>query len=465
MNILLLALISWTTPQQIDMLAIEDTLFIVMEESYQTTLYRYESTTLITEADLGNNTNVSIGYSSNVDDQIILVACSDAYFKGDHDTLYAFNPDDLSLIWKTGDLPSLGSEPPFEARFIERWFSEPYLPRLISYYCTHVTDGDDQWIFSCAFDPDIYPVIWEDSLYLDSDIQGYLDDLFFGPVKIPDEPVITSLVNNVSPPIGAPSGWPSDWWVEIHVHEVEADSLMRVLHVGGGQYVETPFYPRGYCLGSCSSHAVLLWSDTTGTVYSTKVAGSPLEIISSETVGFTLPTDYSAIAASCNPSDSGILMCYYRDGYIYARYMEDSWFPYEHQVAPATSVYAGNLTVSGTSDGYWIAWINSSRSPDIAWIDRETLTGISNGQSGTIGNFSLITAPNPFCGILEVTVNSGEIPVRIDIYDTSGHRVHSGSTDASGHFTWDAQSIPVGVYLIRAIHDTEFVDSKVLLIR
>lgn len=461
MNILLLVLISFTWPQQIDMLAIEDTLFIAMEESFQTTLYRYESTILITEADLGYYDNVTIGYSGDAGDQTILVAGSCVYWKGDNDSLYAFNADDLSLIWKIGDLPSLGFEPLFETRFIERWFSEPHLPRLISYYCTHVTDGDEQRILSCAFDPDMYPIIWEDSLYMDSDIQGYVDDQFFGPVKIPDEPVITGLVNNIS----APVAWPTFWWVEIHVHEAETDSMMRVLPVAGGQYEQTPFYPRGYCLGSCNSHAVMLWSDTTGTVYSTKVAGSPLEIISSETVGFTLPTDHSAIAASCNPSDSGILMCYYRDGYIYARYMEDSWFPYEHQVAPAPSVYTGNLTVSGTSDGYWIAWINSSKYPNIAWIDRETLTGISNGQSGTIGNLSLTTMPNPFCRILEVTVNSDEVSVQIDIYDTSGHRVHSGNTDTIGHYTWDAQSMPAGVYLIRAIHDTEFVDSKVLLIK
>lgn len=461
LNILILILISFTSPQQIDMLAIEDTLFIAMEESFQVTLYRYESTTLITEADLGYYTNISIGHSGDVDDQIILVACSDVCMKGYNDSLYAFNPDDLSLIWKTGDLPSLGFEPLFQTRFIERWISEPYLPRLICYYCTHVTDGDEQWIFSCAFNPNTYPVIWEDNLYMDSDIQGYVDDLFFGPVKIPDEPVITGLVNNVS----APVAWPNFWWVEIHVHEAETDSMMRVLPVAGGQYEQTPFYPRGYCLGSCSSHAVMLWSDTTETIYSTEVAGSPLEIVSTEPFDFSLPTGYAAITASRNPNDTGILLCYYRDGYIWARYMEDFWFSYEHQVAPATFVYTGNLTVSGTPDGYWIAWNNSSKYPNIAWIDRETLTGISESQSGTIGNLCLTTAPNPFFGILEVTVISGGMPVQIDIYDTSGHRVHSENTDNSGYLTWDAQSMPAGVYLIRAIHAAEHVDSKVLLIR
>lgn len=210
---------------------------------------------------------------------------------------------------------------------------------------------------------------------------------------------------------------------------------------------------------------MLLWSDTTGTVYSTEVAGSPLEIVSTEPVNFILPTDFSGMAASRNPDDPGILICYYRDGYLWARYMEDSWFPYEHQVTPTTSVYTGNLTVSGTPDGYWIAWNDGSVYPNIAWIDREILTGISDSQSGTTGSLYLITAQNPFCGILEVTVNAYEIPVQIYIYDTSGHRVHSGSTDTSGHFTWDAQSMPAGVYLIRAIHAAEYVDNKVLLIR
>lgn len=466
MSILLLVLISWNVPQQIDMLAIEDTLFITMEESYLVALYRYEFTTLIAETVLGNYNNVSIGYSDGVNDQIVLVVCSYSEMKGNEDSLYAVDPADLSMIWKTGDLPCLPIEPMFQTRFIERWISEPSLPRLISYYCTHVTDAnDDQLVYSHTFNPDTYPVVWDDCLYTDSQIQGYVGDLFLGPVTIADEPVITGLVNNVSPPVGAPNGWPSSWWVEIHVHEAETDSLMRVLPVAGGQYVEPLYYPHGYCLGSCNNHAVLLWSDTTGTIYSTEIAGTPLEIVSMEPFGFSLPMDYSAIAASRNPDDSGILICYYRDGYIWARYKEDSWFPYEHQVAPATFVYKGNLTVSGSPDGYWIAWNDDCKYPSIAWIGRETLTGISDSHSDIIGNLRLTTEPNPFCGILNVSVNSDKIPVQIDIYDTSGHQVHSGNTDTSGHFAWNAQNMPAGVYLIRAIHDTEFVDSKILLIR
>ncbi len=462
MNILLLVLTAWNPAQQIDMLAIEDTLFIAMIESYQVTLYRYESTTLITETDLGSHCNVSIGYSSDTDDQMLLVACSSADMKDGADSLIAFEPADLSLIWNTGDFQYVG-EPYFRIFFVDRWHSVENLPRLINYCCTHVVDGDEQLIVSSAFDPDTYPVIWQDNLYMDSPIQGYVDDLFMGPVAVADEPILTALINNVGPPIGAPPGWPSSWWVQVQVHEAETDSLMRVLPVGGGQYVDPLFYPRGYTLGSCSTHAVLLWSDTTGTIYSTEIAGSPLEIVSTEPFGFNLTTGYSAIAASRNPSDSGILLCYYRDGYIRARYMEDSWFSNEHQVAPTTTVYG--LTVSGTPDGYWIAWKDGSAYPNIAWIARETLTGISEGQSGTICNLCLTTAPNPFRGTLEVTVNSYEIPVQINIYDTSGHQVRSGSTNTSGHFTWDAQGMPAGVYLIRAVQDNEFVDSKVLLVR
>ena len=322
--------------------------------------------------------------------------------------------------------------------------------------------SDVQWILSSAFDPDTYPVIWEDRLYRFNYSVGYVGDHFLGPVTVGEEPTVTGILNNVG--CSGPY-WPDTWCVEIHVHEVETDSLMRVLPVGGGEYVDPLYYPNAYSIGSCNTHAVMLWSDTTGTIYSTEVAGSPLEIVSTEPFGFNLTTGYAAIAASRNPSDSGILLCYYRDGHIWARYMEDSWFNYEHQVAPTTPVYNGCLTVSGTPDGYWIAWKDGSAYPNIAWIARETLTGIAEGQSGTISNLFLTTAPNPFYGTLEVTVNSYEIPVQIDIYDTSGHRVHSGSTDISGIYSWDAQSMPAGVYLIRAIHDTEFVASKVLLIR
>ena len=463
MNLLMLVLISWTPSQQIDMLAIEDTLFIAMVESYQITLYRYDSTTLVAEADLGNYCNVSIGHSGSLDEQILLVVCSSANFRWDDDSLYAFDPTYLSLIWKTSDLPFF-AEPLPHNHFLERWFSDISSPRLVSYQCSHITDAsDEQWVCSHAFSPDTYPVIWEDCLYRYSDVFGYIDDLFLGPVAVADERILTAFINNTIPPSEAPGGWPGSWWVEIHVHEAETDSIMRVLPVAGGQFLYPPFDPRGYCLGSCSNHAVLLWSDTTGTIYSTEVAGSPMEIVSTEPFGFNLPMGFSAIAASRNPSDSGILISYYRDGYIRARYMEDSWFSYEHQVAPSTTIYG--LTVSGTPGGYWIAWKDGSAYPNIAWIARETLTGISEGQSGTISDLSLTAAPNPFNGTLEVIVNSYEIPVQIDIYDTSGHLVHSGNTNAIGHLTWNAQSMPAGVYLIRAIHDTEFVDSKVLLIR
>ena len=461
MSILLLLLICDTPVQQIDMLAIEDTLFIVMEVSDHVTLYRYESTTLIVETDLGNYDNVSIGYSDGVDSQIILVACSDVISKGDNDSLYAIDPIDLSLIWKTGDLPWFEyNDPWFRTLFIERWHPEERLPRLVTYYygATTSDSGDDQFIFSSAFDPFIYPPIWENNLFMFSYLYTHVNELFLSPVNVSTESTVTALFNRHYSPM-------ADYWnIDLQVHEAQSDSFMRILPVSGGEFV-TITLPRAFCLGSCSSHAVLLWSDTTGTVYSTEVAGSPLEILSTESVEFDLPSANNAITASHNPNDSGILVCYYRDGYIRARYMEDSWFSYEHQIAPVATVYSGCLTVSGTPDGYWIAWKDGSSYPNIAWIARETLTGISEGQSGTISDLNLIAAPNPFYGALEVTVNSYESPVLIDIYDTSGHRVHSGSTDVNGIYSWDAQGMPAGVYLIRAIQDTEFIDSKVLLIR
>ncbi len=461
MNILIVFLISLSAQQQIDMLAIEDTLYIAMGDYSSPKVFKYESTFLVQEIDLGGfYNNLSIGYSREGADPILLIGCSLNY-DGNEDSLFALAPSDLSQIWKTGDFP-YHFEPWFRKIFVERWHPETRHPRFISYYCTDVMkSSDEQWIFSNTFDPNTYPIIWGELLYY-FNTGGYIGDHFMGSVTVSEEPMITGLVNNHGSPVPYYPNW---WTAQIHVHEVDTDSIMRVIPVGGGEYLDPLFYPRGYSLGSCSGHAVLLWSDTTGTIYSTEVAGSPLEIVSTEPFGFSLPTDYSAIAASRNPSDSGILLCYYRDGYIRARYMEDSWFSYEHQVAPTTSIYSGNLAVSGTPDGYWIAWNDGSAYPNIAWIGRETLTGISENQSNPIGNLCLTTAPNPFCGTLEVTMNSYEIPVQINIYDTSGHQVHSGTTDASGHFTWDAHNMPAGVYLIRAIHDAEFVDSKTLLIR
>ncbi len=465
MNILLILIIGYTYPQAIDMVAIDDTLFIAMESSNQVVLYRYESTTLIEELELeGFYNNVSIGYSSEAAEPYGLLVCSYMMgMKGEQDTLFAFCPSNLSLLWKTGNLPCPQYLDPYLfGRFVERWISPIRDPRLIGYFCTHVTDAhDEQWVFSHAFDDESEPTDWYDYLYIDESIGAYVGDYFFGPVHVGNEPPVTSLLDTDSW-----SPW-CTWWVEFQVHEPESDSLMRIVHVAGDTWDESPpAWPMAYCIGSCNDYAILFWSDTTSTMLSTKLSGSPLETVSTDTVTFNFPSNNSyGIAASRNPFDSGVLLSYYYGGSIWVRYLEDYWFTDEYQIAPSDPVTSGNIAVCSTPDGYWITWNDGNDYPNIAWIGRETWTGISDDESTDAVRVNLTAEPNPFRGICELSVNPCDVAIPIHIYDSSGRYVHSGSTDADGTYIWNAQRMPSGLYFIQAFQNDNSIGGKVLLIQ
>ena len=466
MSLLFLLIVGYTSPQEIDLVAIEDTLFIAMETSNQVELYRFESTSLITELELeGNYNNVSIGYSSETVEPYVLLVCSYMLgMKGEQDTLFAFNPTDLSIKWKTGNLPCPQYVDPYmQSRFIDRWIFPTRDPRLLGYYCTHVTDAtDDQLISSYAFDPDTSPTVWTDFLYRDMSINGWIGDYFHGPVFVGEEPPVTSVLNEESYWSG-----PSTWWVEFQVHEPASDSLMRFLPIASGNWSEPPpSYPAAYVLGSCSDCALLFWSNTEGTVFSTKLSGSPLEIIVTDTVEFSFPTnDWMGLAASRHPEDSGVLISYYYGGYIWARYLEDSWFTDEYQIAPSGNVFSGNIAVCSTPNGYWITWNDGNDYPNIAWVGRNTWTGISDDESSNTVQMNLTTEPNPFHGMCELSLYPCDTATPIHIYDASGRHVHSGSTDTNGNFVWFAELMPSGLYLIQAFNDDYCTSEKVLLIQ
>ncbi|MCK5064286.1 MAG: T9SS type A sorting domain-containing protein [Candidatus Fermentibacteraceae bacterium] len=465
MNILLILIIGYTYPQAIDMVAIDDTLFIAMESSNQVVLYRYESTTLIEELELeGFYNNVSIGYSSEAAEPYGLLVCSYMMgMKGEQDTLFAFCPDNLSLLWKTGNLPCPQYVDPYmQSRFVDRWISPTRDPRLIGYFCTHVTDAsDDQWIFSYTFNTETEPTSWSEYLYREEYIDQYVDDYFFGPVQVGEEPPVTSIIDSDGMiPYHS-------WWVEFQIHEPESDSLMRIALVSEGFWdINPPDYPRGYCLGSCSDFAIMFWSDTTSTVLSAKLSGSPLETVSIDTVTYSFPNAGShGIAASRHPYDSGVLLAYYSEGYIRARYMEDDWFTDEYQITPSDPVTGGNITVCSTTEGFWIAWNDGNDYPNIAWVGRETWTGISDDESTDAVRVNLTAEPNPFRGICELSVNPCDVAIPIHIYDSSGRYVHSGSTDADGTYIWNAQSMPSGLYFIQVFQNDNSIGGKVLLIQ
>ncbi|MCK4505054.1 MAG: T9SS type A sorting domain-containing protein [Candidatus Aegiribacteria sp.] len=462
MIILFIGLIAFTPARSIDAVAIDDTLFITMDRSIgDSYLFKYESSSIINEVPIGDYNNLSIGYFSESDTQCLIVISCNCYFFGDHilrDIIRRFDPEDLSVIWVSDSLPEIeGWMVESRPVYTERMSVEARQPRIVSYFCTHVTDASDELaIVSASFDPVVYPGCYDYLQYYSQGSGGYIDDDFFGPVAISGGSPLTVTANI----------W-SYWWAEFliraEVHEEDTSGppdWMRMIDVHFEVvYNPLPGLPCGFCLGSCANEAVFLWADSSGAIKSTTFSGDPLELTG------IVPYEYplvgfsgwirAAASASCNPDDPGMLICYYRDGYIRARYREEgNWSPCEHLISPSGWIYNGNLAVCGVTDGYWITWNDGGDYPCIVFISRETLTSIAGEASRPLGPVSLTASPNPFVSSVTLTIDGNINPedTIISVYDLSGHLIRALSPCAGESVLWngcrsDGIECPAGTYI------------------
>ena len=461
MIILIIGLIAITPARSIDAVAIDDTLFITMDRSSSDAcLFRYESSNIISEVSIGDYNNLSLGYFNDSDTQCLIVISVNSNFYSDYiirDIITRFNPEDLSIIWVSDSLPDI-QEWMGESRlvFTERMSIESRQPRTVSYFCTHVTDASDELaIMSASFDPVVYPGCY-DYLQYYSQGSGYVNDDFFGPVAISGGSPLTVTANIWS------YYW-SEFRIRAEVHEEDASGppdLMRIIDVYFESiYTPLPGLPCGFCLGSCANEAVFLWADSSGAIKSTTFSGDPLELTG------TVPYEYplagfsgwmrAAAVASCNPDDPGILVCYYRDGYIRARYREDeNWSSNEHLIAPGEWIPNGNLAVCGVTDGYWITWNDGDDYPHIVFISREILNGLAGEASRPIGPLNLNASPNPFVSSVSLMID-GNIDLEdiiISVYDLTGHLVRELIPYPGGSILWngcrsDGIECPAGTYI------------------
>lgn len=474
MSFLMLILVSFTPSRSIDIVAIEDTVFIVMDKSSQdAALFRYESNILVNERALGNYNNLSLGLLQSGIGDCLAVTGGCYMFMDYGDSLYVINTDDLETIWKSGNLPE---HPDFDDLFrivyVERWGISSRLPRVISYYCTHVTKASDiQGIASAAFNPETCPG-WTDELYYFNNDYGWIDDSFHGPVTIGNSPALTVTADYRS------FWWPPDYWnIRSQVNEPDPTGPpddMRVINVDYEELSKpVTGYPCGYCLGSCAVEAVFLWADSSGISYTTSFSGDPLQMETTEIFEYNITTGDTGIAASCYPEDVGILICYYHDGCIKARYRENQWSPYEHIISESGVVYEGDLAVCSVEDGYWIAWKTSGAEyPELAFIDRETLTGIEECQQLEMNRPVISVSPNPFSAstvfVIEGVENRSTAIVRI--FDCSGRLVRTLGSGEDCNPSWngreeDGKMCPVGAYMA-IVEYGEYRDAcKVLLLR
>lgn len=462
MIILFIGLIAFIPARSIDAVAIDDTLFITMDRSTgDSYLFKYESTNLISEIPIGNYNNLSIGYFDESDTQCLIVISCNCYFFGDHifrDIIRRFATEDLSVIWVSDSLPEIeGWIDESRPVFTERMSIESRQPRIISYFCTHVTDASDELaIVSALFDPVVYPGCYDYLQYYSQGSGGYIDDDFFGPVAISGGSPLTVTANIWS------YYW-SEFLIRAEVHEEDTSgppNWMRMIDVHSEQiFYPLPGLPCGFCLGSCANEAVFLWADSSGAIKSTTFSGDPLELTGIVPYEYPLAgfSGYmrAAATASCNPDDPGMLICYYREGYIRVRYREEgNWSPYEHLISPSEWISNGKLSVCGVTGGYWITWNNGGDYPNIVFISREILTGIAGETPQPMDPVSLTASPNPFMSSVNLMVD-GDIDLEdtiINVYDLAGHLVIELSPCLSGNVLWDGcgsdgTECPAGTYI------------------
>ena len=472
MNLLMLILVSYVPSQSIDIVAIEDTVFIAMDKSYRNAvLYRYESMNPVVERELGGFSHLSLGYYEDIDNDflITMLGYPDQYFER-WDTLMAIDPLYLTTIWQTGDIPDIDD---IASRyvFIERWGISTRQPRATPFFCESFVDATErQGVASAAFDPAICPG-WQDEMYYYPYPYGGCHDFFCGPVTLENSSVLTVT--------GALQWWSGSYWhiwsITAQVHEPESpaspDSL-RTIAVVGYEVFDEPL-PRMHCLGSCADKAILLWSDSTATPFSTVFSGDFLQLEATVEFGYSVPSINSGIAMSCNPADQGILLVYYSDGFIKARYWIDQWSPYEHFIAPSGSIWNGDLAVCSVEDGYWIAWMTFGADyPELAFIDVETLTGVEEVQQLEMNRPIISVSPNPFHAntvfVIEGIENRGTTIVRL--YDCTGRIVRTLGSGENCNPSWngcaeDGTICPDGAY-IAVVEYGECRDAcKVILLR
>ena len=454
MIILLIGLLAWTPARSIDAVAIDDTLFIVMDrDGGEAYLFRFESSGFIKETSLGDCDNLSIGYFTEADTPCLIVVTGNN--QSDYeDLIRRFDSEDLSLVWESDSVPVFEDWEDFmRLVFIERRSIEARQPRIVSYYCTHVTNASDYLaIESSSFDPDIYPGCYDSLQYMSSE-SGYISDDFFGPVAISGSVPLTITANIWS-------GMWADFVIRAQVHEADTPGWMRNFTVHYEMYLPLPDRPYGFCLGSSSTEAVFLWADSEGANWSSTFSGDPLELTGTypfeyPLVGFSSLWGPAAAAASADPDDQGMLICYYRDGFIRARYREEgSWSPYEHLISSSGWLFNWNLAVCSVTEGYWITWNYGGDYPHIAFINRETLTAITGGPSQYLDPINLAASPNPFVSSVSFTI-SGEVDLEntiVSVYDLTGHLIRAFSSCTGESFLWDGCSsdrieCPSGTYI------------------
>jgi hypothetical protein len=399
----------------------------------------------------------SICLTSPAQGNRLLIACSPHWMHMLVDTVYILEPENLNILnQRPLNAMEFGLH---EYNFIE----ELHLPRY--------WDGSDTMpvvanIGDCTTDagvflssaslryPDVGPMLLSDTLKVNIGYGWGPPDLL-GPVVLPDiEPLSLSCHGTYNPVY-------YEGHIRSHLHQ-EDPGPMDII---GDMYTHCIWSTNCEgshdflisALGSSSSEAVALWTDSSGAQFSSIFIDS---IVPSYTLEFPFPhpTPSEPAAMSRNPLDNGLLLAWYHDGEIRARHWLNEWNSFDHIVASGQpSVSAGNIAVCSVDDGYWVACLPEGADlPVLAYVNRGTVTGIVSSDEYVRIPVVLYPSHNPFRESVNLTVVGDPLPERLDVFDITGRLIRVLDNDSTSNtFLWDGknasgQEMPPGTYFVQA---------------
>ena len=416
---------------------------------------------------LGNTGEGSFDYASvcfafPAQGDRLIIACTPApYWDMYPDSVYVLEPNSMAILnQRYIEAADFGVQQGCFA------IGELHLPR----YC----DGSDSFAIVASIGDCTTGYGFN---YLTSALMVYPDA---GPMPLSDTLMILIAGGYLPPKLKGPVGLPYleslslssflDWtpyltynyYFRSHLHQ-EAPSMANT---AGEMYSYTICYQQEIdwsanilvtSLGSCSSEAVGLWSDSSEVLFFS-VFTDDIEPDFTVEMPFTHPTISEPVAMTRNPSDTGLLMAWFQNGDIRVRHWKGEWNDFDHIIASdQPTVTEGNISVCSIDDGYWVVWLPEGiDEPTLEYVDRGSVTALDPSGNPDENPFSLTLSENPFMESVYFTVFGYPLPRRIRIFDITGRLIKTISSNAQNNvFLWDGKDtsgneVPDGTYFIHA---------------
>lgn len=409
------------------------------------------------ETGFGSFRHASICHSTPAAGDRLIIGCSTEWIELLVDTVYLLEPENLNVLnQRSLSVMDLGF-------YLGKGIEELHLPRYCDgsdSFAVVASIGDyttDAGVFLASASlgyPDVGSMLLSDTLMVNIGYGWGPPDLL-GPVVLPGLNPLSLSCHGVYNPVYY------EGYILSHLHQEEPGIMDNIgdmyTHFIWSTNSEGSYDFSISALGSSSSEAVGLWTDSAGvrfySVFVDSIAPSYTYVFP-----FPYPTPSEPAAMTRNPSDSGLLLAWYHGGEISVRHWESEWNDFDHIVASGQpSVSTGNIAVCSVDDGYWLAWLSDGADqPVLEYVDRGLVTGIQVHDEDLPSAPFLLSSQNPFTESVNLTLKGYPLPEVIEVFDITGRLIRVLRNDSIGNtFLWNGrnasgQEVPSGTYFIRA---------------